>query len=245
MGSPDISAGRPGGNDPCRKISPTRLAAAILLGFFLLSACSEAPVPLSDQKAVDLAGIRLPDTYPEGVPIHPRIVRVLRSRGFRWNNPRFTMGHHLDRENESAWFDRQGTLHITRYIGQFRETGYRIWRYVPSTPGDLEHRGTHIRPSIFLCLFNRPAEAARYHDRLNTMDLLTEVSLGVPVDLLLVPATLPICLLGDRLPKSFLKTDTDEDRREIARVQEAARQEASPQKGKPIPTKVTAPASVE
>ena len=107
-----------------------------------VASCQTAPVPLKNQEVLDRTDLTLPDTFLPGTPDHPRMVRVLQSMGFAWNDPRYTLGRHLIRRNEVAWFDREGTLHITRYTGHFKESGYRIRRYVPSQSGDLEHRET-------------------------------------------------------------------------------------------------------
>ncbi len=206
-------------------------------------------MPVNDQRVLDLARLTLPDTYPPArpgekpFPRHPRTEAALRSMGFHWNDPRFTAGHRLIREDEVAWFDREGQLHVTRYTGVFRETGYRIRRYVPSGSGDLEHRGWHIRSNILLCLYDRPASAIRFHHDLSGVSLTIETLVSGPIDTLILPVTLPLCIFSDRLPEDFSKARPQDDR---ATAREAIRRaEALHQKGKPIPTKVTAPASVE
>lgn len=222
-----------------------RALLSVLAGMMilLLSSCQSAPVPLSDQSVLDRTGLRLPDTYPPGSPEHPRMVQILQSMGFSWNNPRFTIGHHLFRENEVAWFDRAGNLHITRYTGLFRETGYKIRRYVPSSSGDLEHRGSHIRGSLLLCLFDRPASALDWHRQISSVDLLAEMAVGAPIDLLVTPVTLPLCLFSDRQPAAFIRAEEEPDDKTVQKVRDRYRRMA--QKGNPIPTYVTAPASVE
>lgn len=163
--------------------------------------------------------------------------------GFRWNDPRFVAGRHLAKDHEIAWFDREGDLHITRYTGVFREQGYQIWRYIPSESGDLEHRGTLVSPYLLRCLYARPDAAVRYHHNLSSVSLVIETLAGGGIDTLLLPVTLPLCLFSDRLPPVFSETRPEEDR---STVQEALRRaERLRQKGNPIPTKVTAPASVE
>lgn len=227
---------------------PGTFFSGFFLGFFLLSGCSSAPVPLSDQPVLDQAGIAIPDTFPEGSRPQPRMIRLLEKEGFQWNDSRFTLGHHLMKGNEVAWFDRLGNLHITRYTGVFRASGYKIRRYVPSDSGDLEHRGSHVRSSLLLCLFDRPAEALRHHKRLSTVVLVPEVAVGGAIDLVIIPVTIPLCLLSDRLPEKFLKPESEEDRDAVSRILQKFREPGRSrrdQKGNPIPTKVTAPASVE
>ncbi len=219
---------------------PSALAGVILV---LLSSCHSAPVPLSDQSVLDRASLQLPDTFPPGSEKHSRMVRVLQSIGFSWNNPRFTLGHHLTRGNEVAWFDRSGRLHVTRYTGVFRETGYRIRRYVPSPSGDLEHRGYHLRGSLLLCLFNRPASALHWHKQISSVDLLAELAVGAPIDILVTPASLPLCLFSDRQPSKFLHVVKEPDDKTVRKAREIYQRMG--QKGNPIPTYVTAPASVE
>ncbi len=189
-----------------------RLSALAGLAILLLSSCQSAPVPISDQTVLDRALIRLPETLPQGGPEHPRMVRVLRTMGFEWNDPRFTLGHHLYRENEVAWFDKKGALHVTRYTGFFRETGYRIRRYVPSPSGDLEHRGDAVRGGLLRCLFNRPASALHWHRQISSVDLLAEMVVGAPIDLLILPASIPLCFFSDRQPSTFLHAEGKPDR---------------------------------
>lgn len=212
---------------------------------FFLSGCQTAPLPLSDQETLDRTSITLPETLPPGSPPHPRMVQVLESMGFHWNDPRFTLGHQLIRKNLVAWFDSSGNLHITRYTGIFRGNGYSIRRYAPSPSGDLEHRGTRIRSSLLLCLFNRPVEALRFHRDLSSMTLLVEVAVGGPVDMVLLPVTLPVCLLADRRPDKLLQIKKESDNGTLNLALKRYRLLTENQKGKPIPTKVTAPASVE
>ncbi len=182
------------------------------LATLLLSSCQSAPVPISDQTVLDRARIRLPETLPPGSPEHPRMVRILRTMGFKWNDPRFTLGHYLYRKNEVAWFDKDGELHVTRYTGLFRETGYRIRRYVPSPSGDLEHRGDAVRGGLLRCLFNRPASALHWHRQVSSVDLLAEMGVGAPIDLLILPVSLPVCLFSDRQPSTFLRAEGKPDR---------------------------------
>lgn len=228
-----------------RALRPGRVPLSAIAGMIilLLSSCQSAPVPLSDQSVLDRTGLRLPDTYPPGSPEHPRMVRILQAMGFSWNNSRFTIGHHLFRENEVAWFDRTGILHVTRYTGLFRETGYKIRRYVPSSSGDLEHRGSHVRGSLLLCLFDRPASALDWHKQVSSVDLLAELSIGAPIDLLVTPVSLPLCLFSDRQPEAFIRAVEEPDDKTVQKARDQYRRMA--QKGNPIPTYVTAPASVE
>lgn len=221
---------------------------SLLAALFLLASCRTSPVPVNDQSVLDRARITLPDTDPkaregETVLRHPLTEAALRSMGFRWNDPRFASGRHLAKGSEVAWFDREGALHVTRYTGVFQEAGYRIRRYVPSQSGDLEHRGTLDSAYLLRCLYARPAAAVRYHRSLSGVSLVTETLAGAGIDTLILPVSLPLCLFSDRLAPVFFKARTEEDRttaREALRRAESLRQ-----KGNPIPTKVTAPASVE
>ena len=188
-----------------------RISALGFLTVLLLASCQSAPVPISDQTILDRARIRLPDTFPPGTPEHHRMVRVLQSMGFEWNDPQFTLGHHLYRGNEVAWFDREGRLRVTRDTGLFRETGYRVRRYVPSPSGDLEHRGDVVLGGLLRCLFNRPASALHWHHQISSVDLLAEMGIGAPIDLLILPASLPLCLFSDRQPSTFLHAETRSD----------------------------------
>ncbi len=218
-----------------RKVS--RASGSLLLigmAAFLLASCETAPVPLSDQEVLDRTNIHLPDTYPPGSPEHPRMVQALQSMGFAWNDPRFTMGRHLMRKNEVAWFDSGGTLHVTRYTGIFKETGYQIRRYVPSPSGDLEHRGQHVRPGLMLCMFDRPANAIHWHKEISAVDLLAEMAIGAPIDLLVTPFSFPLCLFSDRMPSTYLRAVGESDE---GAVKDALRRyKERLQKGKPIPT---------
>lgn len=248
----DSGADEKGSSNPFRKYSsslrtracpwPVLLALAL---FPLFAGCKSAPVPLSDQETLDLTRIVLPDTLLPGSPDHTRMVHILESMGFHWNNPHFTLGRHLIRGNEVAWFDSGGILHITRYIGIFQGNGYRINRYFPSTAGDLEHRGTHIRPGLFLCLFDRPAEAVHYHRSLSSMALLAEVAMGGTIDTAILPISFPFCLLSDRRPERFLRSEKTDDEESLKQALGRYSHLTQNQKGKPIPTYVTAPASVE
>jgi len=220
-------------------------ASLLVLLLVFLAGCSTAPLPLSDQESLDMARLALPDTYPTGTSRRPRMEQVLKSLGFHWNNPRFTLGHHLIRENEIAWFDRQGTLHITRYTGIFRQDGYRSRRYVPSQSGDLEHRGSHVRPGLFSCLYDRPAEAIHYHRSLSSMALLAETAAGGAIDTMILPVSLPLCLFSDRRPDKFLRTETETDHAVLSRALRRYSRLSGAQNGNPIPTNVTAPAWVE
>ncbi|MHB8368352.1 MAG: hypothetical protein ACYDBP_01525 [Leptospirales bacterium] len=220
-----------------------------MLGLLCIASCRTAPVPVNDQQVLDLARLSLPDTYPQSLageglfPRHPRTEAALRSMGFSWNDPRFTAGHRLIRDDEVAWFDREGRLHVTRYTGIFQAAGYRIRRYFPSESGDLEHRGWHIRSNILLCLYDRPASALRFHHYLSGVSLTIETLISGPIDTLILPFTIPLCILSDRLPSTFSKAQPHEDSATARKARRRARK--LPQKGNPIPTKVTAPASVE
>lgn len=177
------------------------------------------------------------------MPRHPYIEAALRSMGFEWNDPRFVSGRHLSRGDEVAWFDRDDHLHVTRYLGVFHESGYQIRRYVPSPSGDLEHRGSLVSHSLAECLYDRPGAAVHYHQNLSGVSLFIETLGGGGIDTLILPVTLPLCLLSDRLPPTFSHARTKEDfatERKARRLASRLRQ-----KGNPIPTKVTAPASVE
>ncbi len=177
------------------------------------------------------------------MPRHPYTEAALRSMGFEWNDPRFVSGRHLSRGDEVAWFDRDDHLHVTRYLGVFHESGYRIRRYVPSPSGDLEHRGALVSRSLAECLYDRPGAAVHYHQNLSGVSLFIETLGGGGIDTLILPATLPLCLLSDRLPPTFSHARAEEDfstARKVRRLASRLRQ-----KGNPIPTKVTAPASVE
>ena len=94
--------------------------------------------------------------------------------GFEWSDPRFVSGRHLSRGDEVAWFDRDDHLHVTRYLGVFHESGYRIRRYVPSPSGDLEHRGVLVSRSLAECLYDRPGAAVHYHQNLSGVSLFIE-----------------------------------------------------------------------
>ncbi len=220
----------------------------LLAALSFLASCRTTPLPVNDQSVLDRARLTLPDTYPPGkagevVRRHPRTESALRSLGFRWNNPRFVAGRHLAKDNEVAWFDREGDLHVTRYTGIFRESGYRIRRYVPSQSGDLEHRGTLVSAYLMRCLYDRPAAAVRYHHYLSSVSLVVETLAGAGIDTLILPVTLPLCLSSNRLAPAFSEARPEED---PATVREALRRaQRLRQKGNPIPTKVTAPASVE
>ncbi|MGC8529445.1 MAG: hypothetical protein ACP5OP_04515 [Leptospirillia bacterium] len=244
------SPGRHGPLPRTRTFFRRLLPASLLpLGLFLLVSCRTAPVPVNDQSILDRARISLPDTYPSRqtgrpeIPRHPYTEAALHSMGFEWNDPRFVSGRRLSRGDEVAWFDREGQLHVTRYTGVFHESGYRIRRYVPSSSGDLEHRGSLVSRSLTECLYDRPGAAVHYHHNLSGVTLFIETLGGGGIDTLILPVTLPLCILSDRLSPSFSHARSEEDdsaARQARRLAAKLRQ-----KGKPIPTKVTAPASVE
>ena len=226
-----------------------RSTSTLILALFLLASCRTAPVPVNDQSVLDRARISLPDTYPPrqagspDTPRHPYTEAALHSMGFEWSDPRFVAGRHLSRGDEVAWFDREDQLHVTQYTGVFHDSGYRIRRYVPSQSGDLEHRGALLSRSLTECLYDRPGAAVHYHHNLSGVTLFIETLGGGGIDTLILPVTLPLCLLSDRLPPTFSHAQSKEDvsaEREARRLASKFRQ-----KGNPIPTKVTAPASVE
>ncbi|MGL3710351.1 hypothetical protein ACSYAY_05745 [Leptospirillum ferriphilum] len=228
---------------------------ALILAFGLaclgLSGCYTAPVPLNNQADLDKTGIFLPDTRFPSKAVRDAVLPALLKKGFHWNNPRYSLGHHLIKGNRLVLSDGKGHLSVVRYQAVFSDSGFRIYHYLPTKSGDIERRGERVATGVLQCVYNRPATAFGNYHKISFPTFLVDGLFGGAVNTMLSPALLVWCEAVDRLPLAYHSFRITPDKKLthlLHRLEEQATKHAlhsEPQKGKPIPRKVTTPASVE
>ncbi len=176
-----------------------------------LGGCYTVQVPLNDQGALDRVGLVLPDTrFPSG-SMERTLVPLLESRGFRWNDPRYSLGHHMIRGNRLVLVMPDGTVEVRRYVARFRDSGFRITHFQPTPSGDLGKNGDSVTPSLFHCLYNRPAAAFEDHAHVSFATLLADGVFTGGIDTALFPFTIVLCETVNRLPLSYLSLEISRD----------------------------------
>lgn len=216
-----------------------------------LTGCYSTAIPLDNQKVLDKVGLVLPDTRFPTPKSRDAVLPVLLKKGFHWNNPRYTLGHHLIKGNRIVVMASSGHLSVLRYDARFTDSGFRIYRYVPSKSGDIEHQGLTTSPSLLRCLYNRPAVAFTAYHKISLPTFLADGLFGGAINTLISPVLVIWCEASDRLPLTFKSVTVSEDRKLahllnlLEEQSKKAENAVSVQKGNPIPTKVTTPASVE
>lgn len=226
------------------------LRTALLVLLPIIGGCYTVQIPLDDQGALDRVGLVLPDTRFPSKGMEATLVPILESKGFRWNDPRYSLGHHMIRKNELVMVMPDGTLEVRQYIARFRDSGFRVTHYVPTQTGDLGKKGTFVTPSLLQCLYNRSATAFTNHKRVSFATLLVDGVVTGGIDTILVPFTAPLCETVDRRPLSYSSLEVTRDASLSRLLNEAwgktrPAPERADQNGKPRPTNETTPASVE
>lgn len=232
-------------------ISPRAIFLLPVVVCLALSGCYTTAIPLDDQKALDKVGLVLPDTRFPTPRSRDAVLPALLKKGFHWNNPRYSLGHHLIKKNRIVVMTSSGHLTVLRYDARFADSGFRIYRYVPSKSGDIEHQGLTTSPSLLRCLYNRPAVAFTEYHKISLPTFLADGLFGGAINTLISPVLVLWCETSDRLPLTYKSVIVSEDRKLSHLLNMLEEQSKKPenavsvQKGKPIPTKVTTPASVE
>ena len=216
-----------------------------------LSGCYTAPIPLNNQTDLDKTGILLPDTRFPSKAVRDAVLPTLLKKGFHWNNPRYSLGHHLINKNRLVLVDSKGHLSVLRYRAVFSDTGFRVYRYQPTKSGDIERRGKMVTPGVLRCVYNRPATAFGNYHTISFPTFLVDGLFGGAINTMLSPVLLVWCETVDRLPLAYHSFRVTPDKK-LSHLLNLLEQQAAngfpsaeTQKGKPIPKKVTTPASVE
>ncbi len=227
------------------------LILALGLACLGLSGCYTAPVPLDNQADLDKTGIILPDTRFSSAAVREAVLPTLLKKGFHWNNPRYSLGHHLIKGDRLVLTGPDGHLSVVRYQATFSDTGFRTYLYRPTKSGDIERRGKTTTPGLLTCIYNRPATAFGNYRKISFPTFLADGLFGGAVNTMLSPVLLVWCETVDRLPLSYhsLRIIPDKNLSHLLNLlEEKAASGASlsdRQKGNPIPKNVTTPASVE
>ncbi|MCL4461498.1 MAG: hypothetical protein M1297_07315 [Nitrospirae bacterium] len=232
-------------------MKPSAIIFALGLACLGLSGCYTTSVPLDNQPDLDKAGIVLPDTRFPSTAVRDAVLPVLLKKGFHWNNPRYSLGHHLIKGNRLVLSDKDGHLSVLRYQALFSDTGFRVDRYRPTKSGDIERLGQMTTPGLLRCVYNRPATAFTNYHRISFPTLLADGLFGGAINTMLSPVLLVWCETADRLPLAYHSVRISRDKK-LSRLLDLLQAKAvsgSPlsnrQKGNPIPKNVTTPASVE
>lgn len=227
-----------------------RFASMLLLSFLSLSGCYTASIPLNNQQALDQTGLVLPDTYFPSRNMERTLLPILRKHGFHWNNPRYSLGHHLISGNRLVLVSTDGRITVLRYFARFHDSGFLINRYRVTRSGDLVQRGNTVAKGLLDCIYNRPGTVFGSYRKVSFPTVLADGLFVGAVNTFLFPVLTTWCETVDRLPLSYHSLSVTRDdnlSRLLNNLREQAGSAHSPtgQNGKPIPTKVTTPASVE
>jgi hypothetical protein len=207
--------------------------------FLTIDSCSTAPVPLQDQNALDTAKIELPDTIFPSRSLKEKIEPILKKDGFRWSDPRYSLGKHLIKGDEVFWFDQKQKWHITRYYALLFPTQYSINSYMVNSARDIHKLGKTKTTSLPTCLFTRPAFTFRHYSDVSFPTFLADGLLMGTVDLFISPISYLSCSFLDDNKRSIQKIIKKDDPASEKHLEKEL------QKGNPIPTYSTTPAWVE
>lgn len=187
------------------------LRALLLTLIPILGGCYTVQVPLNDQGALDRVGLVLPDTRFSSEKMERTLVPLLESKGFRWNDPRYSLGHHMIHGNRLVLVMPDGTVEVRRYVARFRDSGFRVTHYQSTPSGDLGKNGSLVTPSLFQCLYNRPDAAFAEHAHVSFATLLADGVFTGGIDTALVPFTIVLCETVNRLPLSYSSLEISRD----------------------------------
>ncbi|MHB1285329.1 MAG: hypothetical protein ACYCYP_02005 [Leptospirales bacterium] len=227
-----------------------RFAFLLVLPFFFLAGCYTVSVPLDNQRALDNTGLILPDTHFPSIGMEQTVLPILQKQGFHWNDPRYSMGHHLISGNRLVVVAGDGTITVLRYIARFRDSGFLINRYQPTKSGDLMQKGTTVEKRLLGCVYNRPGTTFGSYAKISFPTFLADGLFAGAINTFLFPVLVTWCETIDRLPLTYHSMSITPDE-QLTRLLNNLRTKGKTgpvpfsQNGNPIPTKVTTPASVE
>lgn len=222
----------------------------LFFSFLALTGCYTAHVPLDNQQSLDRVGLVLPDTHFSSPETEKTILSALKKRGFHWNNPRYSLGHHLISGDRLVFVSPDGRIAILRYTARFQDSGFRVNRYQLTRAGDLMQRGTTVTKGLLGCIYNRPGTTFGSYRKVSFPTVLADGLLAGAINTFLFPVLTTWCEAVDRLPLSYRSLFVTKDDR-LSRLlnnlvkKNSGTPSGASQNGKPIPKKVTTPASVE
>ncbi|MHB1605157.1 MAG: hypothetical protein ACYCTV_02015 [Leptospirales bacterium] len=189
-----------------------RITPVLLLTFLTLTGCYTVDVPLDNQQSLDRVGLVLPDTSFSSPKTEQTVLSALAKDGFHWNNPRYSLGHHLIAGNRLVFVSPNGQISILRYTARFQDSGFRINRYRPTRSGDLMQKGTIVTKGLMGCIYNRPGTTFASYRKVSSSTVLADGLLAGAINTFLFPLLATWCEAVDRLPLSYhsLSVTTDD-----------------------------------
>ncbi len=180
-----------------------RFAILLFLPFFFLAGCYTVRVPLDNQRALDNTGLILPDTHFPSTGMEQAVLPILQQQGFHWNDPRYSMGHHLISGNRLVVVSDDGKITVLRYIAKFRDSGFLINRYQPTQSGDLLQKGTTVAKGLLGCVYNRPGTTFGSYRKVSFPTVLADGLFAGAINTFLFPVLVSWCETIDRLPLKY------------------------------------------